>query len=269
MYLIDYHIHTDCSPDAEDNAMIICEYAVRAGMREIAITDHYECNGWEGGKEIYYNKLQAIFTMKKAASVFANNLLLRCGVELGQPTQNLAAADALLKNDHYYDFVLASLHNLKGERDFFFLDYNQVDVGALFSRYLNELEEIVDYGNFDCLAHLSYPLRYLAKAGKKLDLAPFEEQIRHLLRRIVDAGKGIEINTSGLRGELGETMPNAEILRMYKDIGGEILTVGSDAHECKTAGAGIREALALAEHIGFEYIATFSNRRVYMIPINA
>lgn len=269
MYLIDYHIHTDCSPDAEDNAMIVCEYAVRAGMREIAVTDHYECNGWEGGSEIYYDKMQALFTMKKAASVFANHLLLRCGVELGQPTQNRAAADKLLAGDTSYDFVLASLHNLKGRPDFYFLDYEKEDIPALFTRYLTELEEIVDYGNFDCLGHLTYPLRYLAKAGKKLDLAPFEEQIRHVLRRLVDAGKGLEINTSGLRGELGETMPGAEILRMYKQIGGEILTVGSDAHSCKAAGAGIEQAMALAEHIGFEYIATFSNRRVYMIPMNA
>ena len=154
-YFSDCHLHSDCSRDAEDPAMMMCEAAQRQGLYAVALTDHCECN--EYYKEEYDRSVrQSYFEAKKAAAVFQGRLRVYAGVELGQPLQDVKAAQDVLTTCGF-DFVLASLHNLAGMEDFYFLDYDHQDVNELLTRYFDEILEMVRWDGFDSLAHLTTP----------------------------------------------------------------------------------------------------------------
>lgn len=266
MYIADYHLHTKISPDSKATLDEMCKAALKAGLSEIAVTDHFECNGWNGSNDTsYYDEKFSLDEINRSRKQYQDQLKIIHGVELGQATQELQLAEGLLaRND--FDFILASMHNIRGKEDFYFLDYIKDDKYLLFDRYLDELVELTKWGQFDVLAHITYPQRYIV-GDRKLDfnLTKFEEKIRFLFQKVVESGKGIEINTSGLRQKIGETLPGSYILNLYKQEGGEIITIGSDSHRPSDVGAGIREARDLAKSIGFKYIAVFEKRKIKMI----
>ena len=122
----------------------------------------------------------------------------------------------------------------------------------------------------DVIAHIGYTRRYMMKAGfdVRADMASFGDELDLLLRTAVENGTGIEVNTSGLRNALiGETIPGFDVVRRYRELGGEIITLGSDAHMVSDAGGGLREGLELIRNAGFRYITGFKNRKPEFIRI--
>lgn len=264
---MDFHTHTDNSPDAVHSVMLLCERACQSGLRAIAVTDHCECDAYK--KDGYdLTARQSFFETTKARSVFAGQLIVLRGIELGQPLADPdAAADALSRP---LDFVLASLHALAGIQDFYYLDYSlpENNPHELLSRYFVQLTDIVGWGKFDSLAHLTYPLRYITGVhGIQVDITRYYDQIDRLFRLMARTGKALEINTSGLRQELGVTLPDLALLRRFKDAGGEYVTIGSDAHRADDVGAGVEEGMALAAVAGFKYITLYQNRVPVQIPL--
>lgn len=264
--LMDFHIHTDNSDDGNHSVMLMCEYAVRNRLRAAAITDHCECNRYR--KDRFDRSIrQSYFEARKAKAVFSGKIIVLAGMELGQATQDLSAAeDALAAND--YDFVLGSLHNVAGEVDFWKIDYKQKDAAKLLDRYYNELIDLIKWGKFDCLSHITYPFRYI-NGVEKLDLDPsrWNDQTEVILKMLAENGKALEINTSGLRQPYGKTFPTLDTVKRFKELGGEFITVGSDAHICKEVGANIQEGMQIAKDAGFNHIALFQNRQLLQIPI--
>jgi histidinol-phosphatase (PHP family) len=112
-------------------------------------------------------------------------------------------------------------------------------------------------GTFDVLGHVGYTSRYMFKAGFKTSLLPYRDMLEELFKIVIQSGKGIELNTAGLRNPVGEFAPTPEILALYRSLGGEILTVGSDAHFPEHTGNGVREAYELIRQCGFKYITVF------------
>lgn len=265
---MDLHTHTDNSPDANHSATLLCECACEAGLRAIAITDHCECDAYYADRYDLSAK-QSVFETAKAKSVFAGRLIVVSGIELGQPLHDKEAAEkALAKN---LDFVLASQHHLLNKKeDFYLLDYSlpENEPKALLRQYFDELLEIVKWGNFDALAHLTYPLRYITgRAGIPVDLRDYFDQIDLIFREMAAAGKALEINMSGLRGELGDTMPPLILVKRFKEAGGEYITIGSDAHQAGDVGSGIQEGMALAEAAGFRYVTLYQRRLPVQIDL--
>ena len=122
--------------------------------------------------------------------------------------------------------------------------------------------------DFDVLGHLTYPLRYITgECGIELDMSRFYEQIREIFRRLIGRGKGIEINTSGLRQRYGRLLPDREYVKMYRECGGEILTLGSDAHCAADIAKGIDEGAELARECGFKYTAYFERREARFMSL--
>ena len=161
-----------------------------------------------------------------------------------------------------------ALHNLRNMLDFWFLDYTQYDVDKLLDEYFDEELGLVKWGKFDTLAHLTYPLRYIIGEQKKpVDMARYTDKIDEILRLLAQSGKALEINTSGLRQPLGTTMPDEYFVRRFREFGGELITVGSDAHYAEHLGANIEDGMALAKKCGFDYIALFNDRLPTFIPI--
>lgn len=263
---VDLHMHTDNSDDGYDPVMLMCEHAVSAGLRVAAITDHCECNRYHRDR---FDKSirQSFFETRKAREAFKDRLILMTGIELGQAMQDLdAAEDALSANA--YDFVLGSLHNIKGEEDFWKIDCKQRDVKALFSQYLTELYELACWNRFDSLAHISYPLRYIVgDIHIALDINDFTEQMDEILKVIVKNNKSLEINTSGYRQAYGKPIPDLDILKRYKALGGRHITIGSDAHHAYDIGKNIEDGLELAKAAGFDFITIYEQRVPMLVPI--
>lgn len=253
-------MHSKNSPDGEAPVESLCEAAVSAGLQAVAVTDHCEMNGFS--EEGYDRSVpRSHDEAAAAAEKYRGRLQVLRGVELGQATQGRADAEQLLQSLSY-DIVLGSLHNLAGMPDFAFLDYSEAEPEALFSRYLDELLELVRWGRFDVLAHINYPVRYMVgEFGATLNPERFEKKIGFVLETLAAGGKALEINTSGYRQKLGRPLPDLWYLRRFRAAGGKLITFGSDAHRTCDVGANLRDGMALAKQAGFTEYALFVNRR--------
>jgi histidinol-phosphatase (PHP family) len=178
-----------------------------------------------------------------------------------------AAQDVLSSCD--FDFILGSLHNLAGMEDFYFLNYDDQNVNELLSRYFDEMLEMVRWNGFDSLAHLTYPYRYIVgDHGIPAQLYPdYGERVDEILRLLAQNHKALELNTSGLRQKLGQTLPPIEVLRRFRQMGGEYVTIGSDAHRWGDIGSGVETGLALLSQAGFDRFTIYVGREPVLLPI--
>lgn len=264
----DLHVHTDNSPDAKHGCTILCEAGVTVGLSTMAITDHCEVDIYESGKFELSCK-QSFFEAAKAKAIFKASLNVLRGIELGQPNCDFAKADKIV-GKYDYDVVLASLHNLSDREDFYYLDYSlpENEPYALLDRYFDGLLEICKWGNFDVLAHLTYPLRYITGKQKiEIDLSRFNDKINRIFALLVEKGKALEVNTSGLRTDYGKTLPDLDLIKRYKALGGFRITTGSDAHCCEDVGSGIDEGIKLIKQAGFDAVTIYKCRKPYQIKL--
>lgn len=265
--ILDMHTHTDNSFDGNHSAMYMCECAVLAGLRGLAFTDHVEMDIFEQGEFDRWAR-QSYFSTMKARSAFMGKLLILAGVELGEPTYNIPEAEKLLNTLHY-DFVVGSIHNLPGEEDFCYLDVENTtdeELRSILLAYFEEERKLAVWGKVDTLAHMTYPLRYIVGEHERpVDLRDYSGEIEAVLRAIIHSGIALEINTSGLFQHLGSTMPGEDIVDLYRQLGGRLITIGSDAHYGEHLGRGIREGMALAARCGFRELTIFQQREPMQI----
>jgi histidinol-phosphatase (PHP family) len=266
-YLMDYHIHSTHSTDAISSITEICQSAINRGFSEIVITDHFEPSI---GDELYevYDQKSYWSEIVKAKQLFKGKLKVRMGVELGQP-HIFQVGSKIVMQDFPYDYVIASAHKLPDGRDMSEIDYSRISIEDVCEMYLKQIKNLIDWQNFDCVGHLDLIKRYSANIyGKNLSLNCQHELLTQVLKKLITSGKGIEINTSGLRQTPKETMPGLDVLTLYHQLGGEILTIGSDAHHAEDVGKGISEAVILAQDAGFRFITSFNKRKPIQIKIN-
>ena len=264
-YIMDMHVHSDHSFDGNHSCMLLCESAVSRGIDAIAITDHCEIDS----KTLDFRAFSTnqYFESYKAKKFFEGELLVMQGLEIGQAVYNKPLAESIL-NARKYDFILGSIHNLENMPDFYYLDYEKYDVYELLGRYFDTVYELCIWNRFDSLAHLTHPLRYIKGRAKiDVDLSKFSDKIEAILGLLVKNRKALEINTSGLFQEINKTLPDKSIIKLFKDLGGEYITVGSDSHYHQKIGAGIEQGLALAKECGFDSTVIYQNREPLSVPI--
>ena len=267
--LLDLHAHTDNSFDGHHSAVFLCETAAARGLRALALADHVEMDFY---REQSFDRTakQSYFEIVKARSAFRGKLIVCAGVELGQPTYNLPESEHLVRQ-YSYDVVIGSMHNLRGKKDFYFMtaeEYAEGRAQEMLREYFNELLLLAQWGRIDVLAHLTYPLRYIAgKHGIPVDLEPYAEQIDAILEAAVKNKLALEINTSGLRQKLGQTTPGEDIVRRFREVGGERITVGSDAHYAEHLGAGLEQGMDMAQRCGFTHMTLYQRREPIQIEI--
>ncbi len=265
-FLSDSHTHSECSFDGNDSVIMLCEQASAREMYSITITDHCECNEYFE-KNVRDDIIRSISQTASAREMYHDRLHVYTGIELGQPTQDTdAARDALSLTD--YDFVLGSLHNLKGEQDFYFLKYTEQSAYELLDRYYDELLELAQQNLFDCLSHIDYPLRYIiGNSGLDIDLSRYNERLDAVLETVIKNDKAIEINTSGLRQIIGRTLPDISVIKRFRELGGKYVTIGSDAHCWKDIGAGIETGLDILSAAGFTHFAVYGKHVPKLLPV--
>lgn len=266
--LVDLHTHTDNSFDGHHSTMFLCETAYMKGLRAVAFTDHLEMDAFYKGS-FDRTAIQSFFEVAKARSAFNGNLLVCVGAELGQAVYDKQVSEKLLETMNY-DFVIGAIHNLPEIEDFYYMNFDDesVDYMALLEQYFDWELKLAQWAKFDTLAHLTYPLRYIVgKYKKPVDMSVFSEITDEILITLIKNDKALEINTAGLRQPIGVTSPDESIVRRYRELGGKLITIGSDAHYAEHLGAGIDKGYELALRCGFDKVAVYQNRTPTLIPI--
>ena len=259
----------------------MCEAAVAAGLSEIAITDHVDIfTGMPAGYMIYHGEygepgvkkllimdLQGLERdLEEVREEYRGRLKVVRGVELGQPQVNREAARDFLRSKPL-DFVIGSVHNMEGDKDVYYYDFQDTDEVKLYSHYLDWLLDMTLQADFDVMGHITYPLRYLKeRTGRVIDMKLFEEKLRYLFKCLVERGRGIELNVSGLYRDC-LPMPDLPEIKLYRECGGEIITIGSDAHKARYIGAFQDEGRQMLREAGFSYFTVFENRQPSFIPL--
>lgn len=280
MNLIDCHTHTGFSVDSDADVTEMIEKARSLGLAAYAVTDHCECNRWYPDEHYpdedtyrYYdfgtdfeNSVSAVTKLKEK---YGGRLNLICGVEMGQATHDFDIAEKIV-SDSRLDFVIGSMHQLPKTEDFAFIDYTKMsyeDIYALAERYFLEVNKLCKWGKFDVLGHLTYILRYTKAAGADLDISPFDEVIADSFKALIERGRGIEINTSGFRQKYGDAFPSLKYVKLFRELGGEVLSIGSDAHTVADLGKNVKDGTEIALEAGFEYLCYFRERKPNFIKI--
>lgn len=260
MYLADYHTHSRMSPDAATPMADMARAAAAAGMNEICLTDHVEPVEWLPGRppaaEYDWQALEAEFASARAA--VGDAITMRLGVELGDAFWDFAQTERMMAAAPKLDFVIGSVHMLSRDYETWDLSvYAPEDEAAArraMADYLESVYAMAKWGKFSVLGHLTLPLRYFReKRGLDVSFDPFGGEIEDIFRALIQNGCGIEVNTN--RGHT--PLPDEKWLRLYRSMGGEIITLGSDAHTPEFAGCVIREGQALLQACGFARFCTF------------
>ena len=268
----DFHVHSNCSLDSSEPMANSIEAAIRLGLSAICFTDHLDLiradtPGKRFGAESLANWERSYAEIAKNRARFGNQIEILHGMELGEGVQDPTFAKTATSLPGL-DFVLGSIHALTGVQDFYLLDYPDYDTCfSLAESYVDETIRLASYGFFDVLAHIGIVNRYMVRAGQRIDFLLFEEKLRHLFKLLIESGRGIELNTSGLRQGTGVTFPDLPVLALYQDCGGEIVTIGSDAHRATDVGRNFDHACALLKSAGFAYQTIFRERKPVFIPL--
>ncbi len=266
---IDLHMHTSSSFDGNYSAAEMTESAIAHELATIAFTDHFDVDFYER-HNLGVRQQTSYEDICSAKEKYSDKISILRGIEMGQPTYDIALTEKSLAR-YEYDFVIGSIHNPRNQPDYGDFDYavlSQSEIYAMLDNYFEEELLLAEWNGFDTFAHLTYPMRYIVQAGRKdIELDRYDDITDKIFKTLVANGKALEINTSGLRQPIGKTMPTENYVRRFKELGGELLTLGSDAHFTEHTGAGIDEGYAIAERCGFEYVVYFKDRKPVQVKI--
>ena len=263
----DYHVHTAFSDDSVYPMENVIQDAIAMHMDEICFTEHVDYGikfDQEPRKPILYRGDEPLTncdyplyfkTIEEMKKRYGHQITIKTGMEFGMQKHTIPQYQALF--DRYsFDFILLSIHEID-DQEFWNQDYlkgkSQKEV---YEGYYQALYELVSsYKNYSVLGHMDLINRY-----DKRGPYPFEKikpWIQKVLEVVIRDQKGIEINTSSQRYGLKDSTPSKDILQLYYDLGGTILTIGSDSHKPEHLGCGIREAKAMLKEIGFQTYCTY------------
>ena len=259
MYKVDYHHHTKFSFDGKDGLMDICKAAIENKLNEICFTEHFDVDPKDVSYGVLdYNKYHN--EIEKCKMMFKGQLIIRRGLEIGEP--HLKEYIDNLKEElskMSLDFIIGSVHNINSVK--LRLTMLGKSKHEIYLDYFNELLEMVKVADIDVIGHLDLMKRYAYVDNGNYIFKEYESIIEDILKIAVDRNIGVELNTSGLRNEVNEIYPKAEVLKLYRRLGGDIITIGSDSHSIKDCSANCTIAYDLARECGFKYIYTFEKRK--------
>ena len=261
MYKADYHMHTELSLDSDVPMEDQVKQAIWLGFDEIVITDHHEANAAAKEYLLQTDITDYITHFNHIKAKYKDKINLKLGAEIGYEARGQEVIDHFI-NDNPFEFIICSMHSLDGE-DFYFGDFfKDRTKKEAFTIYFQGVKQCISqFKNFDVFGHLDFICRYGNYPDKELNYLEYQNIIDEILTLLVYNSKGIEINTSGIRYEIGHMHPRFDIIKRYKELGGEIITIGSDAHFAKDVGAQHEEARELLKQAGFKYFTTFSQRK--------
>lgn len=265
MMFPDCHLHTSFSGDSDTPPEEQIKKAVSLGMNTICFTDHHDHDvvsdiDFELDIPAYMDE------MKRLKEKYSGSIEILCGIELGLQNRIADYLDELTEK-YSFDYVIGSVHFVDGLDPYYpeyFEKYGKDSYRLFFETTLRRIQRIKCY---DSLGHLDYIVRYGAKHGMTYSYAEYSDIIDTILRQLIDDGKALECNTGGLSRGLSEPNPCTDVLKRYRELGGILVTMGSDAHTPETLGCKFNECSELLKRCGFEYAAVYRERTPQMIKL--
>ena len=274
----DYHVHTEFSDDSNYPMEQVIKDAITKGFDELCFTDHVDYGikkDWDEPGEMIYRKGGAgepdqmpvanvdypvyYKTFQKMKELYQDKISLKFGLEFGMQAHTVEKYEKLFSR-YPFDFIILSVHEIE-DKEFWDQGFqNGMTQQEYNERYYEEMLYLVqNYHNYSVLGHMDLITRY-DKAG----VYPFEKLkpiLTKILKTVIADEKGIEVNTSSHRYGLKDLTPSRDILKLYKKLGGKIITIGSDSHKPEHLGAFVDETKEELKALGFEYICTFDKMK--------
>ena len=266
MKLYDMHLHTKFSGDSEADPYAVAEAAVKKGLAGICFTDHVDPDypveldiSFDVDMMSYFPELLSV---KKS---FEDVLDVRVGIELGLQTHIVDELNSFVKTYPQLDFIIGSSH-VVNRKDPYYPEYfeGRSEKEAYMEYFESVLANIKVFDGFDAYGHIDYIVRYGPNKNRFFSYSEYGDVIDEILKELIHRGKGIEINTAGFRYGLDAPNPCADILKRYRELGGEIVTLGSDAHKPEDVGSDFKRAVEVLKGSGIKYIANFKSRKPVM-----
>lgn len=260
----DFHLHTSFSGDSDADMEAMIQRAISLGYRDISFTEHMDLDYPVSEKcpEGYFecNVDSYLYHLLILRNKYINDINVRFGIELGlQP--EVVRRNVKVAKDHDFDFVIGSIHVVNGKDVYDPMFFEGRSDEEAYREYFEAVyENLKSYSNFDVVGHLDYVVR----KGKNLDndysYDKYKDILDKILQRIIDREKGIELNTGAVAYGLKEMNPCTDILKRYRELGGELITIGSDAHKVEDMGRGFDKAEEFLRAAGFEYYTVYDAR---------
>lgn len=266
MILADCHVHSHFSSDSQESPEAIIAACLAQGFKYVYFTDHHDMdfpvNPAEPDLDFQLDFNTYIETLKELREKYSGIIDVRFGVEQGICPE-VAPRIAALSNSYPFDFIIGSSHLTSlTNGDPYYPSYyeGRSNIEALREYFSSEAENVLLTDGFDVYGHLDYAVRYCPDPEFEFHFDDYRDIFETLLKRLIERGKGIEINTSGIT-KIGYPHPHIEALKMYKELGGEIITIGSDAHVKENIGYGFNSAHDIMTDLGYRYYAVYKERK--------
>ena len=262
----DVHMHCGFSNDSETRPEDMVESAIAKGLSVICFTDHYDKDNLDWGDEAIFDVESYFQKMIELQEEYRDRIDIRIGAEIGMQPY-LAEYYQNFMAQHPFDFVIGSVHSVLEHDvalDFFQKHSDPEGYKIYFEEMLQDVQKIKSY---DVLGHLDYIVRYSNQGSKGFDLNDYMDIIEEILKQVIAHGKGIEMNMSGLKYGLGAPHPQPEIIKRYRELGGEIITVGADGHIPEHIAYDYHLADDILKSCGFKYYTEFEGRKPVFVKI--
>jgi histidinol-phosphatase (PHP family) len=267
MIISDYHNHTNFSADCDIPAEQMIEKAISLGLSHLCITDHMDPDMNFPGMDFTFDLTEYFTKHKEWKELYKDKINLLTGIELGlQPHIGKELSEILSFGD--FDFVIGSAH-VCDKVDPYFPEYwkDKTEYEGTYRYFEYILECINAFDDFDVFGHVDYIVRYGPTKAENYSYQKYQEILNEILKALISKNIGLELNTAGLKYGLGFAHPHMDILKKYREFGGEIITVGSDGHKPEHLAYDFHKVPSILKEAGFHYYTIFKNRKPEFIRL--
>lgn len=263
----DQHMHCNFSGDSDALPEDMIKAGIAHGLSGICFTDHLDYDYPEEPNIFlldFDNYFKALSDLREK---YADKISVNIGIELGLQTQT-AGQNLAVAEKYPFDFIIGSSHVVNHMDPYypeFFAERNEDE--AYMEYFESVLENINSGVDFDVYGHIDYVVRYGPNKNAFYTYEKFKDIIDEILTQLISKGKGIEVNTGGFKYGLGHPNPTEDIIRRYRELGGEIITMGADAHVPEYVAYEFGKTAQIIKNCGFKYYTVFKNRKAEFIPL--
>ena len=266
MTIADYHTHTYFSSDSNTEPEAQIQSALKKGLSYLCFTDHEDMD-YCYPDEFQLDLPSYTASMEKLRNRYQNQIQLGIGIEIGlQPHLSQKLSDFV--SGYPFDFIIGSSHMVQHMDPYFPEFWNgRSQKDCILAYYEDTLKNIQQFDCFDVYGHIDYIIRYRPDKTQPYHYLDYSDILDEILKTLIQKGKGIECNTAGFKYGLNQPNPERALLTRYKELGGEILTIGSDAHKPMHIAYDFEKLPALLNECGFQYYTIYHNRSPKFLPI--
>ncbi len=263
----DQHMHCNFSGDSDALPEDMIKAGIAHGLSGICFTDHLDYDYPEEPNIFLLDFDNYFKVLSDLKEKYADKISINTGIELGLQTQ-VAGQNLAVAQKYPFDFIIGSSHVVNHMDPYYPEFFAGRDEDEAYMEYFESVRENINSGvDFDVYGHIDYVVRYGPNKNTFYTYEKFKDIIDEILSLLISKGKGIEVNTGGFKYGLGHPNPTEDIIRRYRELGGEIITMGADAHVPEYVAYEFDKTAQIIKNCGFKYYTVFKNRKAEFIPL--